>query len=840
VQGRRLRAERLTAVAVAPTSRSTRAGVRAPVTDLHGRRDEIASLNDLLDRARLVTLVGPGGVGKTRLAVEVAAVAAGRYADGVRMCELAPVEPSADVVEAIATGLGVRQRGTAPTAEAVIDWLAPRRALVVFDNCEHVLGAIRPLVTEVLARCPHVTVLVTSREGLGVEGEWCWLTKPLSVPPGDVTGLADSARFDAVTLFVARARAAARDFALTTDNVGAVNTICRRLDGIPLALELAAAHVATVGVDELVVHLDHRFRLLIGSRGDPRHTLRGAVDWSYDLLDSRQKVLFCRLAVFPGSWSLDGARAVCAGDDFSALDVVDVLVELVAKSLVSLVSTPTGARYEMLETLRHYGLERLAERNELDDVRRMHARWARSMVDDAARGLRGPGERASSDLVRAELDNLRAAMAWAVAARDDDTALGIVAAVEAYLLLRLDFEVAAWADQALAVDEWRDAPQRHHALGVAAHARWARGDLDEASRLGHEAIAHGRRFGSMPSWSAWQAVGNAAWFRGAASEAVRSFGDWASEARRVGDEFHLVLALTHLAVASGLANADSGSGSLADEALALARRSGSPSLIALALYTKSERIIEDDPRAALALAAEGAAIGQPSGNRFAYGLCLSNEATLTGRLGDSAEALRLYRDAIENWQQSGNWANQRILLRNLAELAARRGEHELTARLLGALDASGEMLAADFSAEGARLRAAIDAARRNLGDERFSTAAAEGARVHPVTLVADTLAAVDRMLADIRTAPAASRPSTLSPREWQVVTLVAEGLENREIAQLLFISERTIDTHMSRIRRKLGITSRTQLAVWAAAHGQRTPPAAHDGPSAGARPLPSI
>jgi predicted ATPase/DNA-binding CsgD family transcriptional regulator len=810
------------ALAVATVGGLARAEIRAPVTDLHGRSDEIASLDDLLQRARLVTLVGPGGVGKTRLAIEVAAVAAGRYADGARMCELAPVEPSADVIEAVATGLGVRHRGAAPTVEAVIDWLSPRRALVLFDNCEHVLGAIRPLVREVLARCPDVTLLVTSREALGVDGEWCWLTRPLSVPPGDVANLADAARFDAVTLFAARARAADRDFALTADNAAAVTTICRRLDGIPLALELAAARVPSLGLDDLVAHLDHRFRLLIGSRGAPRQTLRGAVDWSYDLLDDRQQALFRRLAVFPGGWSLDAARAVCVADDFSVLDIVDVLAELVAKSLVSLESTPTGTRYEMLETLRHYGLERLAECNELEDVRRRHARWARAMADDAARGLRGPGEPASGDRLRAELDNLRAAMAWALSAQEPDIAFGIVAALEDYLLLRLDFEVAAWAEQVASVEEWSDQPERYHALGVVAHARWARGDLDEARRLGDDAIAIGRRVGSRPSWAAWQAVGDAAWFKGSADEAVRLFRDWAAEARRLGDEFHLVLALTHLAVASGLADPETGSGAIADEALVLARHCNSPSLIALALYTKSERVIEDDPAAALALAREGAEIGRQSGNRFAYGLCLANAASLTGRIGDRLDALRLYRSAIENWQQSGNWANQRIVLRNLAELAARRDEYGLTGRLVGALGAQGEMLGADIGAEGGRLRSAVDAARRALGDERYAAAVAEGAAAHPVTLVADTLAALDHMLATADTPAAPSRPAMLSPREWEVVELVADGLENQEIARLLFISERTVDTHMSRIRRKLGTTTRTQLAVWGAGQRSRT------------------
>jgi DNA-binding CsgD family transcriptional regulator len=261
----------------------------------------------------------------------------------------------------------------------------------------------------------------------------------------------------------------------------------------------------------------------------------------------------------------------------------------------------------------------------------------------------------------------------------------------------------------------------------------------------------------------------------------------------------------------------------ADEAVALARRCRTPSLIALALYAKAECLIDREPTAALALVREGAAISRDSGNRFAFGLCLATLASLTGRLGDPARAIGLYREAVENWHAAGNWANQRILLRNLAEFAPRAGAPELTPQLLGALDASGEMLGADISAEGRRLTTAISAARRALGDERYEALWAEGAALAPHALVRQTVDALAMMtVAPARPAPP---PGRLSAREWEVVGLISAGLENREIAARLFISERTVDTHVTRIRRKLGATTRTQVAVWGVDHGARPAPA---------------
>jgi non-specific serine/threonine protein kinase len=582
---------------------------------------------------------------------------------------------------------------------------------------------------------------------------------------------------------------------------------------------LAAARVPALGCAELLAHLDTRFQLLGGNDREPRRTLRGAVDWSYALLAPEQQRLFRWLSVFAGSWNLDACRDVCADRPADSTELLNQVTDLVAKSLLTTVPTPTGMRYQLLETLRHYGLERLDECGEAEQARARYGQWACSLAGRARHGLRGPDEGVSGDLVRTELDNLRAAVVWSIADRDPDVAFTIVACLEDYSMLRLDFEVAAWAERLLGVEAWQDEPRRHRALGLVAHAAWARGDHDAATRWGQEAIALERRDDREPSWSAWQALGDAAWFRGRASEALEHFRAWSERASSVDDDFHLTVARTHLVVATTIVEPESDVLGAADDAVALARGCGTPSLIALALYAKGECLVERDPHAALALVSEGAAISRDSGNRFAFGLCLATLASLTGRLGEPAGAIALYQEAVENWHQAGNWANQRILLRNLAEFAPRAGAPGLTPRLLGAIDASGEMLGADISEEGHRLGEAMAAARRALGDGQYDRLWAEGAASNPHVLARETVEALEAMTVHgTRPGP---RPGPLSRREWEVVALISGGLENREIASRLFISERTVDTHITRIRRKLGATTRTQVAVWGVDHGAR-------------------
>jgi DNA-binding CsgD family transcriptional regulator len=507
---------------------------------------------------------------------------------------------------------------------------------------------------------------------------------------------------------------------------------------------------------------------------------------------------------------------------------MDILAELVAKSLVTTKFTANGTRYQMLETLRHYGQERIEQSGEGEELRNRHAHWAHALVEQVAPSLQGRDERSSGDLLRDEFGNLRAAVRWAITNFDADVAFGIIASLEDYMVLRLDFEVAAWAEELLSTTPWADHPRRNLALGLAAYSAWARGDYDRALELGNEALTVERRHGSVPSWAAWQSVGVAAWFRGWQDQAKQGFGEWVDRARAEGDDFNLSWALAHLAVAESFRDRLLATHTAA-EALDLARRCGSPFLIALALYATSECLIDDDPTTAMRQLREGVAIGRESGNRFAYGLCLSTLASLTGRLGQPTEALSLYRQAVENWRAAGNWTNQRILLRNLAEFAARINEHALTVRLLAALDASGEMLAADIGPEGTRLREAADEARRALGEHLCEELVREGTNVHPLVLVRDTLKQLDRLIERAGATAAVAEvsvsrqaPGGLSPRERQIVALVTAGLTNRAIADQLFISERTVDTHISRIRRKLRMTTRTQLAVWGVEHRETT------------------
>lgn len=822
-----------------PPPRTTAVGhtnLRPSLTAFLGRAPDREALAGQLARSRLVTLIGPGGVGKTRLSQEIALAASSRFDDGVWMCELAPVSAHSDVVEALASSIALRAREGVDTAEAMMAWLRPRTALLVIDNCEHVIDQVRALVARVLQEAPSITLLLTSRESLGLPGERVWPTLPLGVPSGELHNPIEASRFEAVELFVERAQAVRPDFSLDAATTPLVCEICRRLDGMPLAVELAAARMRSMGPLELLGHLDQRFRILADRHREPRQSLRGAVDWSYELLDEDQRRLFRRLSAFAGSFTLEAATAVGAGHELDEWQLIDLLDELVSKSLVIAEQHGEHNRYRMLETLREYGTERLAETGEALDTARRHAEWALAFVRETAPGLHGPAERVCGDRIGEELGNLRAAHVWALA-NDADLAFELLAELADYTILRLDYEVAAWAERQHACTPSDSHPLRHVALGLVSHAAWARGDNDAALRLGLEAMATEARGALAPSWAARQAVCNSVWFRGWMAETKEYYQEWIARAREVGDDFHLAWGLSQWTVASAFLDRSPHNRALADEALALARRTDNPVLISFALYGACEWLIDDDPQQALRLVREGVESGRAaSRSSFSYGLCLSTLASLVGRVGNSGEAVQHYLAAIENWQSAGNWSNQRILLRNVAEFASRQGEMELTASLLGALDASGEMNAADIGPEGERLARAIERAHQVLGTERYDAVVEQGGRRHPTAVVTDTVAVLrrlgERLAATDHASTALALPSggadhPLSPREHEVACLIADGLSNRDIGARLYISERTVETHVTRIRTKLAMTSRTQIAVWGAAHRTQEAGAAH-------------
>jgi predicted ATPase/DNA-binding SARP family transcriptional activator len=386
------------------------------LTRFVGRGRELENLRRILGSSRLVTLTGSGGSGKTRLAQELAAVVTEDYAGAVHWVELAPLQDEMLVVEQAAEALGVRSRRGEAGIDAIVARIVDRPVLLVMDNCEHVIGGAAHLVKGLLHRCGHLTVLATSREVLSIPGETAWLVPPLSLPDPDAAPTPESLdRSEAVRLFLDRAADVVPAFRLTTANAADVARICRRLDGIPLALELAAAQLRTLGPTQLLARLDDRFRVLTSRARAalPRHrTLRAAIDWSYDLLSTEERLLMHRLSVFAGAFDLDAAEKVCAADAIDEAEVLSLVSGLVEKSLVEVLEEGSVVRYRLLETVRQYAGERLAADGSADMLYRRHARHFMTLVEEAEPHLTVPGRRAWIDRMAHDADNIRQALTW--------------------------------------------------------------------------------------------------------------------------------------------------------------------------------------------------------------------------------------------------------------------------------------------------------------------------------------------------------------------------------------------------------------------------------------------
>ncbi len=646
---------------------ASRGNLRPQTTSFIGREYELAEIVAAVRAHRLVTLTGVGGVGKTRLALEVAARLADEFPDGVWLFELAAVTDPAAVPDAVAAVLGIIRQPGKPVNESVAAALEGRVRLLVIDNCEHVLDAAADLIEAILAQSTTVKILATSREGLRVIGEHLW-----PVPSLDVgTGIDSSA----VTLFSERARAVAPHFSIP-DEADAVVEICGRLDGIPLAIELAASRMASMTAGDVRDRLDHRFRLLVGSRRglERHHSLRHAVAWSYDVLDDAEKALLDRCSVFAGGFDLQSACAVDGSDDeFAVFDVLDALVR---KSLLVADRSSGRARYSMLETIRQFAEEQLVVRGEAITVRAAHARYFAGREVDIMSLWDSPRQREAYTWFTAELANLRTAFRWAADHDDLDTAVAIATCAAFVGIWVENYEPIAWSEELIESARAVDHPQLAFVCITASQCYLA-GRIDAAVGYAdaiQDLIRHGHGevpFGVDAFGGAYLAIGQ-----------TERWVEWCREQLERGRDTHtfnragLCLALMFvgcsteaMAVANGLVDA--------------AEVTRNPLALTYALFSEGVAFRDSDPDRALRALRRGLVIARGSGNR----LNESNIATilvgLEAKHGDPTAACDYATLAIRNYHDSGNSAIMRLPLALLTPIFIRLKRYEVAATILG-------------------------------------------------------------------------------------------------------------------------------------------------------------
>lgn len=630
------------------------------VTSFLGREGDLARIGAVMDQARVVTLTGVGGVGKTRLALQVAeqASASLRYPDGCWLCELAPVRDPELVPDAVIGALGAQPRPGVSVSESLLEYLRTRELLLVLDNCEHLLQPVVQLVSRMEQACPGVRIVATSREGLNVAGEWILAVSslPVAEPGADVEAIASC---DAVRLFVERARAARQDFGLDDTNADAIAQMCRRLDGIPLAIELAAARIVALSPSEIAARLDDRFRVLGGGRRGAveRHqTLRAAVDWSYDLLDESEQRVLERLSVFAGGFTLHAAEPIASGDGIEAHTVLEVLAALVAQSLVVADRHGAETRYRLYETIRQYADEQLENRGDAEGVRDAHAHYFMQYMEGiaVARSADQDFQRWDDDLDR-EVDNLHAAFIWAIDTRSVDTALRMLASTRFLGMSPSDAAFRTAADAAVRLPAAAQHPKLPAALAAAAMYAHNRGDLELAADHCDEALAAEQRLGTEADWRIWSARAFVAMAQGDVDRHIECRDHVVAMRRGHDDAAGLARALTASAWARTFAGDPASAVGDAEEALALARRAGRPAVLVDVLVLTAHTLADTEPERALTLLNEGIDLHATRGRTDDewYAGIGGIAGHLAARLGYRRAALRYYALAIRGFHRIG-------------------------------------------------------------------------------------------------------------------------------------------------------------------------------------------
>lgn len=711
----------------AARSRTSKAPAKAPgnlplgLSTLVGRVEESREILQLLPTTRLLTLTGGPGMGKTRLCIEVARRAAGSYPGGAWLVQLAPVTEPDLVVQTTASTLGTREQSRRGVYENLVARLAPQPLLLVLDNCEHVIGAAARLAETLLGACPDLTILATSQEPLAVAGEQVWQVPGLSVPDAAEPGrspVEPAIAAHAVRLFRDRARALSPGFEVTIENAPAVVEICRRLDGIPLAIELAAARVAMFSPAEIAGRLDDRFGFLTqGSRTSmPRHqTLKAAVDWSYDLLSETEQALLRRMSVFAGGCTLESVSEVCTGGSFESDACVDLLTALVTRSLVVADADVAPSRYRLLETIRDYGRDRLVAAGEAADVAARHLGWCLSTVQRAEAQLTGPAQREWLSRLEGEHDNFRCALRWALLEGRTEAALRLAGDLTLFWRMRGHFtEGRDWLVEVLASADGCPAPLRAKAIWGKGLLAAMVGDYASAAPAAQESLEIWQDLGDRQGGArSLLLLGTCALVTGGAAGSVPVLQRAIALARQVGDSWCLAHALALCGSAFNQQGDVAAARPVLEECIVVAREAQDDQCLAFGLnglgyvalgegdYGAAESCLEEAVAVAratggsyetaaaltdLAQAALGQGQYERAGRHLAEAMALSEETAsadsivyvveVSGRLaeaqGDLSEAERLYTQSLTLAERSHGTSPAAI--QGLADVALARGD----------------------------------------------------------------------------------------------------------------------------------------------------------------------
>jgi len=814
-----------------------------------GRERDLGDLSLLLSNVRALTLCGPGGIGKSRLATRLGWQLADEFPDGVWFVELADHSDPVHAVRRVADVLGISEEPDRPVAATLVDALGGRELLLILDTCEHVVEAIADLVRDLVAGCPLIRLVATSREPLRVRGETVWRVPPLSLPgagaPGQVflsdgsAAAADTAtvaaQHEAIQLFVDRAAALRPAFALTTSNYSAIVQLCRTLDGVPLAIELAAARIRALSVEQIAARLDDRFRLLAsGDRTAPprQQTLQAAVDWSFHLLTPDEQVLLRRLSVFAG-WSLDMAEQVCADDRIAVEHVLDLLAALIDKSLVALEDELAGhARYRLLDTIRNYASAQLAAAGEQAVFRRRHRDYLLRLIEDVVGQafvrdvMSWPEQVAVYHRVAAEQANLRAALACCVDDADPEKGLRLCSALRSPWVVQGDVgEGLRWFGRFLTMPGRVPAGVRARALMLAAELAFEHQDYLEASQHAATAVAMSTAYRAACPAGALRILALVALRAGRVDEALVQADAAVAAAREYADEWEEGLALS----AKATVLARSGQLASAQESFEAALKLLTGNNIwgvAHTLYGLGGLArARGDNAAAIRHFSSAVELFKQIGARTEIARCLAGIGWVCLASLDLPTAAASLSESLELCMATGQRLGIARGLEAFAALAVVQRDDVTAVRLEGASEVLREAVDAvrPASARG-RLDALLSAAHQRLGPASTASLQAEGRRLsmHEAVRYALTSAgAVSQAPEPVSPAGQSagvppSPMSALTAREQQIAMLITRGLSNRAIADELVISPATAARHVANILGKLGLSSRAQVAAWTA------------------------